>query len=388
MKILILGADSFIGRNLCAQLDNIATGKARWYKVKQDDFQVITFNQHQTVAELESFVKEADFIFDVHGFTQSSDIASLNAEFNKIIDFLPILQQNGNACPVVFCSSILAASDTLKGCKIKEIEEQLFQYSEQTSAKVLIYRLPSLFGKWDILKEDSDISTLCYNIANGVTVRIDDPEKVYNLVYIDDLVDELIGVLTGDEFKEGKYCYVPHVHRVRLGDVADLLYSFDEGRPNLQIPYVSDSFRKALYSTYTSYLPKEKISYHLEMKTDVRGSFAEFIHTENHGQVSINITKPGYTKGQHWHNTLVERFLVVSGHGLIQLRKEGVDENGNKYPVVNFEVSSDKLEVVEMIAGYTHNLINLSETEDMVTVMWANACFDPDRPDTYFDPVE
>lgn len=374
MNILIIGANSFVGENFCSQLENIANKKARWYKVNPN-LTVWKCGQQIEEAELVPYCEKADFVYILTG---------------QVETLLSALKQHKNTCPVMFASSSQAAYDTSEGATLRKQEEQLFNYADNTGAKVLIYRLPEIFGKWNITKSDKSVSRLCYDVANSIPLTIDNQDEIVSLVYIDDVVDELIGALTGDEFREGKYCYVPHVHKVRIGDVADLLYSFDEGRPspNLQIPYVSDSFRKALYSTYTSYLPKEKISYPLEMKKDDRGSFTEFIHTENHGQVSINISKPGITKGQHWHHNLVERFLVVSGHGLIQLRKEGVDENGNKYPVLNFEVSGDKLEVVEMIAGYTHNLINLSDTEDMVTVIWANACFDPNRPDTYFDPVE
>ncbi len=374
MNILIIGANSFVGENFCSQLENIANKKARWYKVNPD-ITIWKCEQGIDVPGLSSYCEKADFVFVLTG---------------QLDTLLSELKRHNNTCPVMFASSSQAAYDTSEGATLRNQEEQLFDYADKTGVKVLIYRFPEIFGKWNINESVKSVSSLCYDVANSIPVNIDNQDEIINLVYIDDVVDELIGALTGDEFREGKYCYVPHVHKVRLGDIADLLYSFDEGRPspNLQIPYVSDSFRKALYSTYTSYLPKEKIAYPLEMKKDDRGSFTEFIHTENHGQVSINISKPGITKGQHWHHNLVERFLVVSGHGLIQLRKEGVDENGNKYPVLNFEVSGDKLEVVEMIAGYTHNLINLSDTEDMVTVIWANACFDPNRPDTYFDPVE
>lgn len=380
MNILVVGAYTFVGKNFCSQLENIATQKARWYKVAPD-LSITKCDVGASNEEVEQMCGNAEYVFNLLGTDRKETLSDLSETL------LRALKKIHNTCPVMFASSSLAATDDPIGSSIKAEEDMMTAYAEETGAKVLTYRFPSIFGKWNYPSSEQ-VSTLCYNIANNLPIQINDPDVMLNLVYIDDVVDELIGALTGDEFREGKYCYVPHVHRVRLGDIADLLYSFDEGRPNLQIPYVSDSFRKALYSTYTSYLPKEKISYPLEMKKDDRGSFSEFIHTENHGQVSINISKPGITKGQHWHHNLVERFLVVSGHGLIQLRKEGVDDNGNKYPVLNYEVSGDKLEVVEMIAGYTHNLINLSDTEDMVTVIWANACFDPNRPDTYFDPVE
>jgi len=383
MNILVVGANTFVGKNFCSQLENIATQKARWYKIAPD-LSIAKCDVGASEEDLELKCSNAEYIFNLLG----TDLCDAPSDLSEAL--LSALKKVHNTCPVMFSSSSLAAKDEPKGLSIRAEEEMFSAYAEESGAKVLIYRFPSIFGKWSKPGQSDLVATFCHNIANGLPIQVNDPDVMLNLVYIDDVVDELIGALTGDEFREGKYCYVPHVHKVRLGDIADLLYSFDEGRPspNLQIPYVSDSFRKALYSTYTSYLPKEKISYPLEMKKDDRGSFTEFIHTDNHGQVSINISKPGITKGQHWHHNLVERFLVVSGHGLIQLRKEGVDENGNKYPVLNYEVSGDKLEVVEMIAGYTHNLINLSDTDDMVTVIWANACFDSNRPDTYFDPVE
>ena len=388
MNILVTGAKGFVGKNLCAQLDNIATNKARWYKVPKD-ITLFRFDIDSDPAELEKYCQKADFVFNLAGVNRPKDPDEfMKGNFGFASILLDTLKKYQNTCPVMISSSSQAALDNPYGQSKKAGEELMFQYAEETGAKVLVYRFPNLFGKWCRPNYNSVVATFCYNIANNLPIKVNDPDVVLNLTYIDDVVDELIGALTGDEHRDGKYCYVPQVHHVRLGDIVDLLYSYDTGRPHLQIPYVNDSFRKALYSTYTSYLPKEKISYPLEMKTDYRGSFTEFIKTTNHGQISVNISKPGITKGQHWHHNFVERFLVVSGHGLIQMRKEGVDENGNQYPVYNFEVSGEKLEVVEMIAGYTHNLINLSNTEDMVTVIWASACFNPERPDTYSDIVE
>lgn len=372
MKILVTGAKGFVGKNLCSQLHNIADQKARWYKLPEPIEAIYEYDINSAPDKLDEWCKNADFVFNL------ANITSL----------LDTLKKYRNSCPVMISSSSLAALDNPYGQSKKAGEELMFQYSHETGAKVLIYRFPNLFGKWSDLADVDIVSCMCNNIANGRSIQVDDPSLMLNVSYIDDVVDSLISCLAGKEYKEGNYCYVPNVYKVCLGDIADLLYSFDKGRYDLQIPCVSDGFRKALYSTFVSYLPDNKISYLLEMKTDDRGSFSEFIRTENHGQVSININKPGVTKGQHWHNNLVERFLVVSGHGLIQLRKEGLDENGKSYPVLSYEVSGKKLEVVEMIAGYTHNLINLSDTEDMVTVIWANGCFDPNRPDTYFDPVE
>lgn len=388
MNILVTGAKGFVGKNLCAQLDNIATNKARWYKVPKD-ITLFRYDIDSNPAELEEYCQKADFVFNLAGINRPKDPDEfMKGNFGFASTLLDTLKKYHNTCPVMISSSSQAALDNPYGRSKKAGEELMFQYAEETGAKVLVYRFPNLFGKWCRPNYNSVVATFCYNIANNLPIKVNDPDVMLNLTYIDDVVDELIGALTGDEHRDGKYCYVPQVHNVRLGDIADLLYSYDTGRMNLQIPYVNDSFRKALYSTYTSYLPKEKISYPLEMKTDYRGSFTEFIKTTNHGQISVNISKPGITKGQHWHHNFVERFLVVSGHGLIQMRKEGVDEDGNQYPVYNFEVSGEKLEVVEMIAGYTHNLINLSETEDMVTVIWASACFNPERPDTYSDNVD
>lgn len=389
MKILVTGAKGFVGKNLCSQLRNIRDKKARWYKLFEPIDVVYEYDIDSTREELDQWCKDCDFVFNLAGVNRPQNTKEfMEGNFGFTNTLLDTLKKYNNTCPVMISSSSQAALDNPYGQSKKAGEELMFQYSKDTGARVLVYRFPNLFGKWCRPNYNSVVATFCNNIANGLPIQINDPSVILNFVYIDDVVDQLIYSLSGKEYKEGKYCYVPIVYKVRLGDIADLLHSFDKGRYDLQIPCVSDGFRKALYSTFVSYLPKNKISYPLDMKKHDRGSFAEFIRTENHGQVSINISKPGITKGEHWHHNLVERFLVVSGHGLIQLRKEGLDENGNEYPILNFEVSGEKLEVVEMISGYTHNLINLSKTEDMVTVIWANGCFDQNRPDTYFDPVE
>lgn len=387
MKILVTGAKGFVGKNLCAQLENIRDGKARWYKA-ESDITLFKYDIDSTIDELECFCREADFVFNLAGVNRPKDPKEfIDGNFGFAEKLLDTLKKFNNRCPVMLSSSSQATLDNEYGRSKKAGEDLFFNYGKETGAKVLVYRFPNLFGKWCRPNYNSVIATFCNNIANGLPIIVNDPDVMLNLAYIDDVVDNLIACLTGDEYREGKFCYVPEVFKVRLGDIADILYSFDKGRQNLQIPRVSDKFKKALYSTFVSYLPQDRISYPLDMKHDERGSFSEFIRTENHGQVSINISKPGITKGQHWHHNLVERFLVVSGHGLIQLRKEGIDENGQRFPIINYEVSAKKLQVVEMIPGYTHNLINLSDTEDMVTVIWANACFDPNRPDTYYDPV-
>lgn len=389
MKILVTGAKGFVGKNLCAQLNNIKDNKARWYNLPEPIEEVYEYDIDSTLEQLDEWCKKATFVYNLAGINRPKDPKEfMDGNYGFATTLLNTLKKHGNSCPVMLSSSSQAALDNPYGVSKKAGEELMFKYGRETGAKVLVYRFPNLFGKWCRPNYNSVVATFCYNIANGIPIQINDPSVMLNMVYIDDVVDSLIGCLAGREYKEGKYCYVPNVYKVRLGDIADLIYSFEKGRYDLQIPCVSDNFRKALYSTYVSYLPENKISYPLEMKSDDRGSFSEFIRTENHGQVSINISKPGITKGQHWHNNLVERFLVVSGHGLIQLRKEGLDENGRPYPILNYEVSGDKLEVVEMITGYTHNLINLSDTENMVTVIWANGCFDSNRPDTYSDTVD
>lgn len=389
MKILVTGAKGFVGKNLCSQLRNIKDNKARWYKLPEPIEEIYEYDVDSTPEQLDSWCRDCDFVFNLAGVNRPQDPKEfMTGNFGFASTLLDTLKKYQNTCPVMISSSSQAALDNPYGQSKKAGEDLMFRYSKETGAKVLVYRFPNLFGKWCRPNYNSVVATFCDNIANGRPIQINNPNTILNLAYIDDVVDQLIASLSGREYKEGKFCYVPTVYKVFLGDIADLLHSFDKGRFDLQIPCVSDGFRKALYSTFVSYLPKDKISYPLEMKVDERGSFSEFIRTENHGQVSINISKPGITKGQHWHHNLVERFLVVSGHGLIQLRKEGLDENGKPFPVINYEVSGEKLEVVEMIAGYTHNLINLSDTEEMVTVIWANGCFDPSRPDTYFDPVE
>ena len=295
---------------------------------------------------------------------------------------LDTLKKCGNSCPVMISSSTQAALDNPYGESKRAGEELLFEYGRETGAKVLVYRFPNVFGKWCRPNYNSAVATFCHNIAHGLPIRVNDPSVVMHLVYIDDVVDELIGALSGDEHRAGAFCEVPVVHEITLGGIVDLLYSFRDMQQDLEVPDLGDAFAKKLYSTYLSYLPKERFCYPLKMNVDNRGSFTEIIRTVDRGQFSVNISKPGITKGEHWHHTKNEKFVVVSGHGLVQLRKIGTDE------VINFEVSGEKMEVVEMIPGYTHNIINLSDTEDLVTFMWANEAFNPERPDTYFEPVE
>ena len=294
---------------------------------------------------------------------------------------LDALKKYGNRCPVMISSSIQAELDNPYGESKRAGENLLFNYAKETGAKVLVYRFPNLFGKWCRPNYNSAVATFCHNMAHDLPIQVNDPNVMMRLVYIDDVVEELIAALSGKEHKEGDFCFVPTIHTITLGEIVELIESFKGMPDNLEVPKLDDPFTKKLYSTYLSYLPEEKFSYPLKMNVDNRGSFTEIIRTADRGQFSVNISKPGITKGEHWHHTKNEKFVVVKGHGLIQLRKIGTDE------VISFDVSGDRIEVVEMIPGYTHNIINLSETEDLVTFMWCNECFDPNRPDTYFEKV-
>ena len=381
MKILVTGAKGFVGRNLCAQLRNIRDGKARWYEGVAVE-EIYEYDVDSSPEELEAWCRDADFVFNLAGVNRPKDPAEFMAgNFGFASTLLETLRRHGNRCPVMVSSSIQAALDNPYGESKRAGEELMFGYAKETGARVLVYRFPNVFGKWCRPNYNSAVATFCNNIANGLPITVNDPNVVLNLVYIDDVVDELIGALAGKEHRQGDFCEVPVTHTVRLGDIVDLLYSFKETRGNLQVPDLGDAFTKKLYSTYLSYLPAEKFKYPLRMNVDARGSFTEIIRTPDRGQFSVNVSKPGITKGEHWHHTKNEKFLVVRGHGLIRLRKVGTEE------VVEFEVSGEKLEVVEMIPGYTHSIVNLSETEELVTFMWANEAFDPGRPDTYFERV-
>ncbi len=381
MKVLVTGAHGFVGKNLCAQLNNIKAGKAKSYPVILSE--VMEYDLDTDPALLDEYCRQADFVFNLAGVNRPQDPGEfMKGNFGFASTLLDALKKYGNTCPVMISSSTQAALDNPYGESKRAGEQLMFDYSRETGAKVLVYRFPNVFGKWCRPNYNSAIATFCNNIANGIPIQVNDPGMVMNLVYIDDVVDELISALKGSEHYDGNYCVVPTVHTITLGGIVELLYSFKEMPQTLGVPHLADAFSKKLYSTYLSYLPQEKFSYPLKMNIDDRGSFTELIRTADSGQFSVNISKPGITKGQHWHHTKNEKFVVVSGHGLIRLRKIGTDE------VVNIEVSGDKIEVVEMIPGYTHNIINLSETEDLVTFMWCNECFDPAHPDTFFEPVE
>ncbi|CCY48781.1 MULTISPECIES: capsular polysaccharide biosynthesis protein CapF [Bacteroides] len=381
MNILVTGAKGFVGRNLVSQLHNIQSGKAKNYGVFSD-MQVFEYDVDSDPCELDVYCKRADFVFNLAGVNRPKDQAEfMQGNFGFASALLDTLKKYNNSCPVMISSSTQAALDNPYGESKRAGENLLFDYARETGARVLVYRFPNVFGKWCRPNYNSAVATFCNNIAHDLPIQVNDPSVMLHLVYVDDVVDELIAALSGNEHRERDYCIVPIVHTVTLGKIVDLLYSFREMSGNLQVPDLGDPFTKKLYSTYLSYFPKDKFSYPLKMNVDSRGSFTEIIRTPDRGQFSVNISKPGITKGQHWHHTKNEKFVVVSGHGLIQLRKIGTDE------VLNYEVNGDKIEVVEMIPGYTHNIINLSDTEDLVTFMWCNECFDPARPDTFFEEV-
>ena len=398
MKILVTGAKGFVGKNLCAQLNNIKDGKARNYAVEIDE--VFEYDIDSTADELDSYCREADFVFNLAGVNRPENYEDFRkGNFGFASTLLDTLKKHGNRCPVMLSSSIQATligryAGHPYGESKKAGEELFFDYARETGAKVLVYRFPNLFGKWCRPNYNSAVATFCHNIANGLPIQVHDSSVELELLYIDDLVEEMILALLGEEHRcefdgvdtvfqpDGRYCGVPVTFHVTLGEIVLLLHKFAEMPQTLMIPEIpADSFAKRLFSTYLSYLPADKAVFDLKMNVDERGSFTELVHTLNCGQVSINISKPGITKGQHWHNTKWEQFIVVKGHGLIQMRKEGTDE------VLEYEVSGDRIQSVIMLPGYTHNIINLSDTEDLVTVMYCNEIFDPEKPDTYFDPV-
>ena len=420
MKILVTGAKGFVGRNLCAELNNIKEGKARCYGDLKVDA-VYEFDIDSKPEELDVYCRDCDFVFNLAGVNRPKEQSEfMEGNFGFASTLLDTLKKYDNRCPVMLSSSQQASltgrfGNSEYGRSKKAGEELFLKYQDETGAKVLIYRFPNLFGKWCRPNYNSAVATFCNNIANDLTITVNDPNVELELLYIDDLVAEMMNALQGEEHrcefdgldvipcnsdtnnsqlltdsklstlnsKLGKYCYCPVTHHVKLGEIVDLLYRFAEQPKTLMIPEIPEgSFAKKLYSTYLSYLPKEKVAYTLKMNVDQRGSFTELVHLANCGQVSINISKPGITKGQHWHHSKWELFIVVKGHGLIQERKEGSDE------VIEFEVSGDNIQVVHMLPGYTHNIINLSDTEDLVTVMYCNEVFNPDKPDTFFDPVK
>lgn len=408
MKILVTGAKGFVGKNLCCQLNNIKEGKARCYGDLQVD-EVFEYDIDSTPEQLDSWCGECNFVFNLAGVNRPKDNDEfMKGNFGFASTLLDTLKKHHNTCPVMLSSSQQASltgrfGNSEYGRSKKAGEDLFLEYGKETGAKVLVYRFPNLYGKWCRPNYNSAIATFCNNIANDLPIQVNDRSVQMEILYIDDLVEEMICALKGQEHHcefegldvlpsaEGRYCYCPVTHKTTLGEIVDTIYECAravravpdsaEG-PSTALEMPQDGLRYRLMSTFLSYLPKEKAIFNLKMNVDPRGSFTELVHTLNCGQVSINISKSGITKGEHWHNSKWEQFIVVSGHGLIQMRKEGTDE------VLNYEVSGDKIQSVIMLPGYTHNIINLSETEDLVTVMYCNEVFNPERPDTYFDKVE
>ena len=400
MKILVTGSGGFVGKNLVCALRNIKDGKDRTHPKLMID-EIFEYDISSSKEELNEYCKNADFVFHFAGVNRpqnAEEFMAGNCRFAESV--LDNLAEYGNKCPIVYASSIQATlvgryADGEYGKSKKAGEDLLFSYSEKTNAPVFVYRFPNLFGKWCRPNYNSAVATFCYNTANDLPITVNDRQTMLELLYVDDLVAAMLGVLEGKiercEFDgintvltpRGKFCTVPASHKVTLGEIADLLEEFSRQPSTLVMPEIPDgSFAKKLYSTYLSYLPKEKVSFPLKMNTDARGSFTELLKTEKCGQFSVNISNPGITKGEHWHNTKWEFFIVVSGHGLIRQRRVGDGE------ILDFEVSGDKIEAIHMLPGYTHNIINLSQTEPLITLMWANEQFDPSKPDTFFDPVD
>ena len=382
MKVLITGANGFVGKNLVASLSNIKDGKDKTRNVHISD--VFAFDIDTPMEKLDEYCMSADFIFHLAGVNRPKDEKEfMEGNFGFTSCLLNCLKKHNNKSPIMISSSIQAALDNPYGKSKKAGEDLLFAYGRENGIKTLVYRFPNLFGKWCRPNYNSAVATFCHNIANDLEITVNDRNHMMTLCYIDDVVCELLNALENRENRIDEFCYVPVEHKITLGEIADLLYKFKEQSTTLVMPQIPDnSFEKKLYSTYLSYLPEEKVSFPLKMNVDDRGSFTELLKTENCGQFSVNISKPGITKGQHWHHTKWEFFIVVSGKGLIQQRKIGSDE------VLNFEVSGEKIEAVHMLPGYTHNIINLSDSEDLVTLMWANEQFDPNKPDTFFEVVE
>lgn len=399
MKILVTGAKGFVGKNLCAQLHNIREGKNKSYR-ELTVSEVFEYDIDSTLDQLDTYCQACDFVFNLAGVNRPQNQEEfMQGNFGFASTLLDMLKKHNNTCPVMISSSIQATlagrfGTSEYGKSKKAGEELMFEYGQDVGAKVLIYRFPNLFGKWCRPNYNSAIATFCNNIANDLPIQVNDRSVEMELLYIDDLVDEMMDALVGKEHRcefngvetqaqtDGKYCYCPITHKTTLGEIVDMIYAFAEQPKTLNIPEIPvNSLAKKLYSTYLSYLPKEKVAFPLKMNIDQRGSFTELVHTLNCGQVSINISKPGITKGQHWHNTKWEFFIVVSGHGLIQQRR--IDSDA----IIEFEVTGENIQCIHMLPGYTHNIINLSDTHDLVTVMYCNEIFDPNKPDTFFLPV-
>lgn len=407
MKVLVTGAKGFVGRNLCEALKNIANGKDRREKYQSLlPLTVYEYDRDNTQEELSFYCSAADFVFNLAGINRPKDPSEFmegNMGFGETL--LSLLEHHGNKCPVMLSSSVQASlegryADSPYGESKLAGEELFFDYEERTGAKALVYRFPNLYGKWCRPRYNSAVATFCDAIANGREFQVNDPSVELELLYIDDLVTAMLDVLVGDvrrcryagaecvPAEGGRYCYAPGAQKASLGEIVSLLQSFRDARETLAVPSLKDgSFSKKLYTTFLSYYEPGHFAYDLKPNVDARGSFTEFLRTSERGQVSVNVSKPGITKGNHWHMSKWEKFLVVSGIASIKLRKVGEDAEGNPYPVDEYVVRGEDMRVVEMIPGYTHSITNLSEIDDLVTVMWANEPFDPDNPDTYYEEV-
>ncbi len=405
MNILVTGAQGFVGKNLVSNLYNIKEGKNQTRSFEIEN--IFEYDIVSTPEELDEYCQSADFVFNLAGVNRPKDDSEyMEGNFGFASRLLDTLQKYNNKCPIMLSSSIQASlSGKYEGSEYgkskKAGEDLFFEYAEKTGAQVFVYRFPNLFGKWCRPNYNSAVATFCNNIANDLPIQVNDASTELELLYIDDLVDEMLNAIEGKEHRcdyngvdvlakeDGAYCYVPVTYKKTLGEIVDTIHKFEDMPKTLVMPDIpNDSFEKKLYSTYLSYLPKEKISYPIKMNVDNRGVFSELIKSDTCGQVSINIARPGITRGEHWHNSKWEIFIVVSGHGLIQERKIGLDENGNLYPVIEFEVSGEHLRAVQMLPGYTHNIINLSETENLVTIMWENDHFDKNHPDNFYEQVD
>ncbi len=417
MNVLITGAKGFVGKNLVENLKNIRDNKNRTRpEIKIDE--IYEYDIDSTPEELDQYCQKADFVFNLAGVNRPKDPKEFReGNFGFAGTLLETLKKHGNKCPVMLSSSLQATlagrfGTSDYGISKRDGEELFFRYAEETGATVYVYRFPNLVGKWVRPNYNSAVGTFCNNIANDLPITVNDPSVVLEMLFVEDLIEEMYDAMEGHPHRaeypktgeiienieydgltprpltDGRYCYAPVTHKAALGRIVDLLHTFHEQPATLVMPQIAPgSFEKKLYSMYLSYLPEDKVAFDLKMNCDDRGSFTELLKTVDHGQFSVNISKPGITKGQHWHNSKWEFFIVVSGHGLIQERKIGVDADGKPYPVIEFEVSGEKIRAVHMLPGYTHNIINLSETENLVTVMWANEMFDPERPDTFGERV-
>lgn len=393
MRVLITGAKGFVGQNLCAALREIQSGHDRRDDHVLPDLTFYEYDLSSTQEDLDNYCADCDFVFNLAGVNRPKDTTEfMSGNFGFASTLLNTLKKHGNSCPVMLSSSIQASltgryAESPYGESKKAGEDLFFRYAEETGAEVLVYRFPNVFGKWCRPNYNSAIATFCYNTANGLPITVNDPSVEMDVVYIDDVVEEMIQALRGHANRSGDYCAVPVHYETTLGHIADTILSFPVIREDREVPQLSDPLTKKLYATYLSYLPAEKFIYDLKMNEDPRGSFTELIRTPDRGQFSVNISRPGVTKGLHWHHSKNEKFIVVKGEALIRLRRIGLREDGSPFPVEEFRVSGDRIQAVEMIPGYTHSIVNLSETEDLVTLMWASEPFDPARPDTFFQEV-